>query len=203
MSHRFGFWLLHACIVGLMIPLVGAFYIQFAEGELPCPLCILQRMGMLMAALGPAYILLRLRKGQAQHGDMAVGFGISILAALLGLMVSTRQILLHIVPPDPGFGDPVMGLHLYSWGAVVFLVVLATSGLCLVFSHALLPSRDRFNPVSAIVLSILAALILGNVVAVFFEEGFHWVLPDDPTRYQLFEDLGLSDAVDSPGDAGY
>lgn len=192
MSHRLGFWILHLCVIGLLIPLSGAFYIQFAQGELPCPLCILQRMGMLLAALGPAYILLRMRKAQVRHEDMAVGFGISILAAILGLMVSTRQILLHIVPPDPGFGEAVMGLHLYSWGAVVFLVVLVTAGLCLVFSNALLPTHNKFNRMSVVVISLLAVLILANAVAVFFEAGLQWVLPDDPQRYQLLHDLNSS-----------
>ena len=32
--------------------LAGAFYEQFAQGELPCPLCILQRAGFAGVALG-------------------------------------------------------------------------------------------------------------------------------------------------------
>lgn len=31
------------------------------------------------------------------------------------------------------------------------------------------------------------------VVAVFFEEGCHRFLPDDPNRYQFFYDVGILD----------
>lgn len=37
----------------------------------------------------------------------------------------------------------------------------------------------------------LWTVIAVNLVAVFLEEGFHWFLPDDPQRYQLFYDLHI------------
>ncbi len=40
-------------------------------------------------------------------------------------------------------------------------------------------------------LGVVAATILINGAVVFAEEAFHWVLPDNPDRYQLFYDLGL------------
>jgi hypothetical protein len=45
----------------------------------------------------------------------------SVIAAVGGACISIRQILLHIVPPDPGYGDPVLGLHLYTWALLVFV----------------------------------------------------------------------------------
>ena len=38
---------------------------------------------------------------------------------------------------------------------------------------------------------LLAAIIAANAVAVFFQEGLHWFLPDNPTRYELLYDLGI------------
>ena len=32
-----------------------------------------------------------------------------------------------------------------------------------------------------------------NLVAVFLLEGFHWLLPDNPNRYQFFYDLHILD----------
>jgi disulfide bond formation protein DsbB len=190
MASRLGFWIAHACIVGMAIPLTGAFVIQFAQGELPCPLCILQRMAMLLAALGPAFVLARGRHGEITPSDLATGYGMSVLAAVLGLVIASRQVLLHVVPPDEGYGEPVLGLHLYSWSVVIFLIVLTTAGLNLLFADSLAPGKVSLGWPTRAVVGLLAVLIVANFVAVFCEEGFHWTLPDSPTRYQLFHDLG-------------
>jgi hypothetical protein len=44
----------------------------------------------------------------------AVGQGMAVAAAVLGAVAAGRQILLHILPSDQGFGSPVFGLHLYT-----------------------------------------------------------------------------------------
>ncbi|MFM8981776.1 MAG: disulfide bond formation protein B, partial [Spartobacteria bacterium] len=115
-----GYLAVHLEIVVLCCVLFGAFGIQFFEGELPCPLCILQRLGMMLAATGSAFILVKWKDGELSPGDYMAGHGMIILAALGGSFVSIRQDLLHILPGDPGYGDPVMGLHLYTWALVVF-----------------------------------------------------------------------------------
>src|SRR5262245_60426730 len=113
MSPRLGLWVAQFNIVAVCGVLLGAFGVQFIEGELPCPLCVMQRMAMLLCTLGPAYILFRARAGAVEVGDFATGYGMSVVAAVVGATIAGRQILLHIVPPDPGFGAPVLGLHLY------------------------------------------------------------------------------------------
>lgn len=191
MSHRLGFWLLHLCILGVLTALVGGFIVQFGWHEYPCPLCMLQRMGMILAALGPAYILLRCRTGEIGPTDFATGYGMSILAALFGASVSTRQILLHIASPDPVPGMTVLGLHLYTWALIVFCMAIFASGLNLLFAGELTPRQVKFGWPTRLLLGLLAAVIVANLVSVFCLEGFHWLLPDDPDRYQLLSDLGL------------
>ncbi|GIW81982.1 MAG: hypothetical protein KatS3mg105_3789 [Gemmatales bacterium] len=186
-----GFWIAHFNVAAVCLVLLGAFGVQFIEGEMPCPLCILQRMAMMMCALGPAYIILQAKMGEVQAVDFATGYGLSILAAALGASISARQILLHIVPPDPGYGTPVLGLHLYTWALVVFVVVLVDSGLNLIFIRELLPRQVVFGWPSKAVIGLFAAVIVANAVSVFCQEGFHWTLPDEPVRYELFYDLGL------------
>lgn len=192
MGQRLGFWMAHFNVLTVCGVLLGAFGVQFGEGEMPCPLCMLQRMGMLLCALGPAFIILQTRHGPVAAEDFAGGYGMSVLAAVGGMVIASRQVMLHIVPPDPGFGDPVLGLHLYSWSVIVFLTVLIVSGVNLIFARQLSPQEVRFNRASALVIGLLATLILANGVTVFLEEGLHWTLPDNPTGYQLFEDLGIS-----------
>jgi disulfide bond formation protein DsbB len=189
MSHRLGFWIAHFNVLAVCAVLLGAFGVQFALKELPCPLCVLQRMGMLLCALGPAFILLCSRGGEVEPHDFAAGYGMSVVAAVGGAFIAARQVLLHIVPPDPGYGDPVLGLHLYTWSLIVFLTVLLVSGLNLVFTRDLRPQGVRYGWFSTAVLLLLGAVILANAAAVFCEEGLHWTLPDDPQRYQLFDDL--------------
>jgi disulfide bond formation protein DsbB len=118
-----GYLAVHLEILVLCSVLLGAFGVQFLEGELPCPLCILQRLGMMLAATGAAYMLVKWKDGELSPLDYMTGHGMIILGALGGSFVSIRQILLHIMPGDAGYGDPVLGLHLYSWALVVFVCI--------------------------------------------------------------------------------
>ncbi len=188
------------CIFAITAVLISAFVVQFAMGELPCPLCILQRMGMILAALGPAWLLMRATRGPVGARDYAQCYGVSILAAILGGAVSVRQTLLHIAPGDPGFGSPVLGMHLYSWGVVIFTVVVAVSGLQML----VLPATPERLPVgfrARVVLVLFGATIAVNALAVFALEGFHAYLPDNPTAYRLFHDAPSDASIDAPLDA--
>ncbi|MDE4950938.1 disulfide bond formation protein B, partial [Francisella tularensis] len=39
-------------LMGIAITIIAAFYIQFTMDELPCPLCLLQRLGLLANGIG-------------------------------------------------------------------------------------------------------------------------------------------------------
>src|SRR5262249_47701982 len=43
--------------------LLAAFAVQIATSELPCPLCVMQRIALMLTAVGPLYILLRAPDG--------------------------------------------------------------------------------------------------------------------------------------------
>lgn len=188
MSNRFGFLIAHLNILTICAVLVGAFVVQFGQGEFPCPLCVLQRMAMMLCALGPAYVILKARAGEVKTTDFATGYGMSVIAAVAGAFISIRQILLHIVPPDPGYGDPVLGLHLYTWALLVFVAEIIAAGVNLVFARELEPRGEvGFGWFSKLVLWLFGAIIVANAVAVFAEEGLHWTLPDDPDSYRLFD----------------
>ncbi|MEX1210707.1 MAG: disulfide bond formation protein B [Candidatus Nanopelagicales bacterium] len=102
-------------LFGLILVLAGSLHLQFGVGEQPCPLCIVQRSGMIGLAVGPMMNLL--------WGMSPRNYALSILAAVVGAAGSTRQILLHIADPnDPGYGPEVFGWHLYTWAFVTFLV---------------------------------------------------------------------------------
>jgi disulfide bond formation protein DsbB len=106
-----------AALFGLILVLAGSLHLQFGAGEQPCPLCIVQRSGMVGLAVGPIMNLL--------WGIKPRHYALSILAAVVGAAGSTRQILLHIADPnDPGYGPTVLGWHLYTWALVTFIIAI-------------------------------------------------------------------------------
>jgi disulfide bond formation protein DsbB len=179
----------HAWVLILILAL--AFAMQFALGEPPCPLCVIQRIALMMCALGPAYLLIAQRGGELTPRDVAVGSGIGILAGLLGLAATSRQVLLHILPNDPGFGSPVLGLHLYTWCLISILAHVAASAFMLVGSAWLPQEQEQRQtprwPLTGISVAALAVIIAANVLSVVAEAGWSWQLPADPTSYLLFK----------------
>jgi hypothetical protein len=91
-----------AAIAGV---LSAAMFMQYARGELPCPLCLLQRAALLGVCLG---IMLDFRHGFSQNT------GFSLLFAIFLLIVAVRQTLplsparsrihwhCHLRPPHAG-----------------------------------------------------------------------------------------------------
>lgn len=164
----------------LAMPLIGAFGIQIFMHELPCPLCLLQRIGMIGIAIG---LLMNLR-----FGIHPLHYGISIVSALIGAAVSTRQILLHIVPSADGvtgYGDAVLGMHLYTWALIVFLASILGIAFFMIlmkWSDNLGSESVELNSVEKGILVLFLVLALGNTLGVFLECGLQ-PCPDNPTQY--------------------
>lgn len=114
-------------LAALLLVLAGSLFLQFGLGEQPCPLCLIQRSGMIGLAIGPMLNLVR--------GLRPAHYAISILAACVGGAGSIRQILLHIATPgDEGFGPAVLGFHLYTWADIVFVIAVIGCALLLMWS---------------------------------------------------------------------
>lgn len=98
--------------------LTFAAILQYRSGEIPCPLCLLQRVAMLGVCFG---IVLHFRKGPSARND-----GISMLFALFLLIVSVRQTLLDIYP-RPGhnyIGSAIFGIHMPVWSIIIATCIL-------------------------------------------------------------------------------
>jgi len=158
-----GWYLVHAFLFSIAAALLGGFWVEFVWAEAPCRLCLLQRMCMMLAGMGPVWILAH-RQTENAVIVWAQGFGISILASVLGMSISLRQILLHIAPYDPGFGSPVLGYHLYSWAFFIFGTVLVCSGGVLLLARQLaVPvNKDGTPRLTQLALWLFGLLILAN-----------------------------------------
>ena len=187
------FWGLHAWILGYTGVVLSAFFIQFVLHEFPCPLCMLQCYGMFLSSLGALFVVMQARRGELTTARYAQGLGLGLVGALAGATVSVRQIELHIEPGDPGYGAPVLGLHLYSWAFLTFVIVLIYCGAMLILMPRGIPAAPAatspLTRVSTAVIWLFIAVVAANVVAIIFLEGFAFVLPDDPSSYTLIDQI--------------
>ena len=108
-------------LMGLMLAMAGiltvAMIFQYYLGEIPCPLCLLQRVAMSGVCFG---IILHFRHGHSARND-----GFCMLFAILLLIVSARQTLIDIYP-RPGhsyIGSAVFGLHMPVWSIVIAVAI--------------------------------------------------------------------------------
>ena len=170
----------------LVLVLAAAFAVQLILGEPPCPLCVVQRIALMLCALGPLYVLMRARDGALSARDVAIGSGIAIVSALVGAVTSTRQVLLHILPGDAGFGSPVLGLHLYTWCLIAFVCQIAASAVMLIGVAWLEAERVSWR-MTSVTAAAFVAIVAANLLSVIAEAGLAWDLPSDPVGYLLFK----------------
>jgi len=174
-------WLNIFGLLAIVSVITGAFIFQFYYQELPCPLCMLQRLGLLLAGFG---FLLNFR-----YGFKPSHYALSLLGALFVICASTRQVFLHILPGDPGFGSPLLGLHLYTWvtifgffGIFYIAVTLLVQGGMSIFYFS---PEKRMQIFINILCYALFVLTLLNVITVFLICGIG-VCPANPINYLFF-----------------
>ncbi len=165
---------------GLGAVVTGAYIFQFVLHELPCPLCLLQRIGMLGAAFG---LLMNVRFGlRPAHYAMA------ILSALFGAAVSIRQVLLHIVPvagQPTGYGSPVLGLHVYTWALLIFIVTVIVVACLMLYNRQFRDSRVMpLTGFQQFVFWFIIVLAVANAITTFLQCGI-MPCPDNPVEYKL------------------
>jgi disulfide bond formation protein DsbB len=163
------FVLNEAYLLGMMAViaavLTAAAVMQYAYGELPCPLCLLQRVAMLGVCFG---LMQNFRNG---FSDRNLGY--SLLFSVFLLIVSVRQTLLDIYP-RPGHeyvGSAVLGLHMPVWSIIIAVALITAFALklCIVGTEDGSLPPDRKSPYGrlAALLSLyvigLALLNLGSV----------------------------------------
>jgi disulfide bond formation protein DsbB len=164
-------------LIAISAILAAAFYTQIVARELPCPLCILQRAGFVAVGFGLALNI--------TIGPRPAHYALMILAALAGGAVSLRQVALHIVPGTGAYGDPVLGLHLYSWAALIFAAVILGAAVMLFFERqfAAASAAHRRAPLILAALGFFALMTLGNGASTLLECGFG-LCPDNPVAYE-------------------
>lgn len=181
-------WINVLALFALIGVLAGSLHLQFGVGEQPCPLCLVQRSGMIAIAVGPIMNLL--------WGMKPAHYALSILGAVVGSAGSVRQILLHIQPDDPGYGPAVMGWHLYTWALVTFVIAVVGCAFMLLWNKpfevgdtGVLGQRGflRFAALVGIVWTTIDLLAVG--ISIIPECGLG-MCPDNPSNINGLGDIG-------------
>src|SRR3954453_2501313 len=160
----------------------GAYAAQFMLQELPCPLCLLQRILFAALAVGP---ILNIR-----FGPRPSHYAMSLLAAVAGAVASTRQVLLHIMPGDAGYGSALLGYHYYTWALLGFITAIVLLAAILMFDRQFEEDKAVLPATGGAFAQIPAWLVIApttaNVVTTLLECGFGG-FADNPVAFELLK----------------
>src|SRR5262249_14920475 len=165
-------------LYAIALVLLVAFAAQLVLHELPCPLCLLQRIQFAMLAVGP---ILNLR-----FGPPTSHYAVSLFTALAGAAFAARQILLHVMPGDPGYRSALLRYHSYISALLRLFPALLALGAILLFDEQF-REVDEPRPINAFARTavwLVLALTLLNVISTLLECGFA-ACSDNPVAYEL------------------
>jgi disulfide bond formation protein DsbB len=182
MTRSFAVTLNALSLYAVALVLAAAFAAQLLLHELPCPLCLLQRIQFAVLAIGP---ILNVRWGpRPSH------YALSLLAAAAGAAFSTRQVLLHIMPGDAGYGTALFGYHYYTLALIGFATAIVLVAAVLLFDRQF--EHDDAAPhvapgaFATTAVWLVIALTTLNVVSTLLECGFG-ACADNPVVYELLK----------------
>ena len=178
-------------MLAVCVVLIGAYFYQFFLYELPCPLCLLQRVGFVAVGFGLGLNLL--------YGPRPRHYALMLVAAIFGGSVSIRQILLHIVPGTGHYGSPVLGLHYYTWAGICFFLIIVGTSIMLLSENQYekgdtVVETERFGGSTLAAGAFFLMLFLGvaNAASTLLECG-PGICDDPPTDYKFLDTLEKSE----------
>jgi disulfide bond formation protein DsbB len=162
--------------------LVSAYLYEFGYRDVPCTLCLLQRLAMVAVAFGAAMNVVL--------GPDPRHYGVCLISAIFGGAISVRQSLLHINPyfdtttglptldatTNGPFGAPVWSLSLYVWGVILFATVILAVGIVQLFRSQFVAAGpqepDRLARLAMVAVGILFLVAAAETLTTFLECGF-------------------------------
>lgn len=166
-------------LAGVSAVLLVAFYYQLVLHELPCPLCLLQRGCFIAVGIG---FMLNVR-----FGASLAHYGMVLLAAVLGMITSGRQVLLHIVPGSGTYGSALFGLHFYTWAFIGFGALVVYTALVFILTSPAREADRKSLPrwltiIGWMAMGLFALVVVANLASTLLECGFGHCA-DNPASY--------------------
>jgi disulfide bond formation protein DsbB len=182
MTRAFAITLNALSLYAVALVLAAAFAAQLLLHELPCPLCLLQRIQFTVLAIGP---ILNIR-----WGPRPGHYALSLLAAAAGAAFSTRQILLHIMPGDAGYGTALFGYHYYTLALIGFVAAIVLIAAVLLFDRQFAQDTEAPQVAPGAFAAGAVWLVIGltalNVASTLLECGFG-ACAENPVVYELLK----------------
>ncbi len=177
-GNRLGIWLNTLGLYGVCAALLVAFYYQLVLFELPCPLCLLQRVGIILIGFGFLF--------NVRFGIKNFHYATSLIGCVVAGIIGSRQAFLHILPGDSGYGSTFLGMHFYSWTVVASVIGIIAVALMIMLKKdtATVENAAPFFLPEKIGAFLFAVLIAANLVSTVLECGAGQC-DDNPTFYQL------------------
>ncbi|WP_230469054.1 MULTISPECIES: disulfide bond formation protein B [Burkholderia] len=168
-------------LIAISAALLIAFYYQLAFNELPCPLCLLQRVGLILAGIGFAM--------NVRYGVRGKHYCCVLVSAVATGVIAGRQVLLHISPDSGAYGSALWGLHFYTWCFIAsVLIILYVSLLLAVRRASYTVQPASMSTTGRIAMAVFGLTIIANLVSTLLECG-GGQCASDPIEYELLERL--------------
>jgi hypothetical protein len=114
---------------------------------------------------------------------------LSLFAAAAGVFFSTRQILLHILPGDAGYGTALFGYHYYTLALIGFVAAIVFLAAILLFDRQFEPGNAALQIAPGAFANMAVWLVVGLTalnVSILLECGFG-ACADNPVVYELLK----------------
>ncbi|WP_406604106.1 disulfide bond formation protein B [Bartonella gliris] len=167
-KHHFIIFMNILGLIGLCMVLLMAFYYQLTKTQssvVPCPLCLLQRLGFVIAGCGFLFNIL--------HRVKNVHYGMVVLGCAVTCLSAARQIFLQITLGNLADGPTLFGLRLYIWAFVIAVLYIFTVAFIMILREL----ADKFKVFSLflvlgkMVSFLFVLLIAANLLTAIFECG--------------------------------
>lgn len=165
-------------IILISVASYAAITLQITHHELPCSLCVMQRLGLYTISFG--LILNLIKKRDIKHNLLV------ILTSLITAFIALLQVLRHIVPGSGSYGDALFGMHLYTWTFILCIAFVIYSTITALLSNTAETATDTIfvRKITILVISLLMLSLAINLISTFAECG-PYLCPSDPDSYWI------------------
>ncbi|WP_113760688.1 disulfide bond formation protein B [Candidatus Bartonella washoeensis] len=142
----------------------------------PCPLCLLQRLGFIVAGCGFLFNIL--------HRVKNIHYGMVIFGCTVTCISAAKQILLQMILGNLADGPTLFGLRLYSWAFIVSVLYIFVVAFIMILSEVSHKFKicSPFSVLSKMASFLFVFLIAANLLTVILECG-DGLCASDSVRY--------------------
>ncbi|EJF79027.1 hypothetical protein MCO_00556 [Bartonella sp. DB5-6] len=181
-KHRFAIFMNILGLTGLCVVLLSAFYYQLTKpvsSGVPCPLCLLQRLGFIIAGCGFLFNIF--------HKVKNIHYGMVVLGCTVTCFSAAKQIFLQITLGNLGDGPTLFGMRLYIWAFMIAILYIVMVSFIIILTELVHKFKvfALFPLFSKITSFLFVFLIAANLLTALLECGTSQCT-GNPIKYGMF-----------------